>query len=167
MNTRYIAAVNGNEYVIELIDDHSVVINDVKYEIDFQNLRQPLSYSLLVDGGSYEVNIYQENGGWEVLLRGKRYSVRVEDEREQRLKKAGGETIRQHGKVAIQAPMPGLVIDIPVSEGEQVKKGDVLLVLESMKMQNELTSPRDGKVSSIQTTLQENVDRKQILLVLE
>jgi len=87
MNTRYIAAVNENEYVIELIDDHSVIINGVKHEIDFQNLRQPLSYSLLVDGGSYEVNIFQENGGWEVLLRGKRYSIRVEDEREKRLKK--------------------------------------------------------------------------------
>ena len=63
--------------------------------------------------------------------------------------------------------MPGLVIDIPIQEGDQVEKGDVLVILESMKMQNELTAPRAGKVTRIQTTVNDNVERKQTLLILE
>jgi biotin carboxyl carrier protein len=63
--------------------------------------------------------------------------------------------------------MPGLVIDIPVSEGDQVSKGDVLVILESMKMQNELTAPKDGTVIQIQASINDNVERKENLLTLE
>jgi biotin carboxyl carrier protein len=63
--------------------------------------------------------------------------------------------------------MPGLVIDIPVAEGDQVSKGDVLVILESMKMQNELTAPRDGKVTRVHAVVNGNVERKESLLVLE
>ncbi|MCK7520363.1 MAG: acetyl-CoA carboxylase biotin carboxyl carrier protein subunit [Ignavibacteriales bacterium] len=60
--------------------------------------------------------------------------------------------------------MPGLVVAIPVEEGQQVKKGQVLLILESMKMQNELKSPRDGTVNRIKVRAGESVEQKQPLL---
>ena len=63
--------------------------------------------------------------------------------------------------------MPGLVIDIPVKVGDQVEKGDVLVILESMKMQNELTASRAGKITRIQTNVNDHVERKENLLVLE
>jgi biotin carboxyl carrier protein len=63
--------------------------------------------------------------------------------------------------------MPGLVIDIPVKEGDQVSEGDVLVILESMKMQNELTAPRAGTVTQIQVSVNDNVERKESLLILE
>jgi acetyl/propionyl-CoA carboxylase alpha subunit len=167
MTDIYFAEIEGQEYQIEILSDQEVLIDGELYEFDFQVLRQHLSYSLLVKGESYEVNVYQENGEWEVLLRGKQYTVRVEDDREKRLREASGEAGLRVGTVSVMAPMPGLVIDIPVEEGAEVDEGDVLIVLESMKMQNELRAPRPGKISSIQTELNANVERKQTLLVLE
>jgi len=103
----------------------------------------------------------------EVLLRGNQYSVQVEDERERRLRMAAGQASKQEGKIILQAPMPGLVIEIPVKEGQEVDEGDVLVILESMKMQNELTAPQAGRITRIQAKVNAHVDRKQVLLVLE
>jgi biotin carboxyl carrier protein len=164
---KYIAKIGDQEYKIEILSETRVLINGTSHEIDFKPLRQHLSYSLLADGRSYEVNIYRDNGDWEVLLRGRQFSVEVEDERERRLRLAAGQTTLPKGKYLLKAPMPGLVIDIPVSEGDQVSKGDVLVILESMKMQNELTAPRDGTVTRVHANENDNVDRNEILLVLE
>ena len=60
--------------------------------------------------------------------------------------------------------MPGLVVTIPVEEGEAIKKGQVLLILESMKMQNELKSPRDGTIHRMRVKPGETVEQKQTLL---
>jgi len=167
MGMKYIADINGTEYEIEIISETEVVINGKGHEIDFQALRQSLSYSLLLDGKSYETNIYQDDGDWEVCLRGRCFHVKVEDERERRLRMAAGYTSVQKGKFTLQAPMPGLIIDIPVKVGDEVKEGQVLLILESMKMQNELTAPRDGKIARIQAELNDNVERKEALLIME
>lgn len=164
---RYIATIEDKEYEIEILSDTRVLIDDVPHEIDFKRLRQYLSFSLLMDGKSYETNIYQDNNDWEVLLRGRQFTVDVEDERDRRLRLAAGHISIQKGKFVLRAPMPGLVIDIPVGEGDQVSKGDVLVILESMKMQNELTAPRDGTVTRIQAKVNDNVERKESLLVLE
>ncbi len=68
---------------------------------------------------------------------------------------------------AVIAPMPGKIVDIRVSSGEKVKKGDILLILEAMKMENEIVAPRDGVVKEIKVDVGKNVDRGEILLVLE
>jgi biotin carboxyl carrier protein len=60
--------------------------------------------------------------------------------------------------------MPGLVVAMPVTEGQEVKKGQVILILESMKMQNELRSPRDGVMGRIRVKVGESVEQKQTLL---
>jgi biotin carboxyl carrier protein len=167
MTERYFADIEGREYQIEIISNQQVLINGEMLEIDFQSLRQDLSYSLLVGGDSYEINLYQDNGFWEVLLRGKQFSVRVEDDRERRLRMAAGESSLLKTAVTVQAPMPGLVIDIPVEEGKHVEEGEVLIILESMKMQNELRAPRPGTIVKIQISLNDNVERKQTLMILE
>ena len=163
----YFAEIEGKEYQIEILSESRVIINGTSHEIDFETLKQGASCSLLVDGKSYEPNTFQENGGWEILLQGRRFNVQVEDERERRLRLASGKTTLEKGKFILQSPMPGLVIDIPVKVGDQVEKGDVLVILESMKMQNELTAPRAGKITRIQTNVNDHVERKENLLVLE
>ncbi len=69
------------------------------HEIDFQALRKHTSYSLLVDGKSFETNIYNDNGDWEICLRGRRFHIRVEDERERRLRMAAGQTSQTGRKI--------------------------------------------------------------------
>ena len=60
--------------------------------------------------------------------------------------------------------MPGLVVAIPVAEGQEIKKGQVILILESMKMQNELKAPRDGTIGRIRVKAGESVEQRQTLL---
>ena len=163
----YFAEIEGIEYQIEIISESKVVINGTPLAIDYEPLKAGSSCSLLVDGKSFEPNTFQENGGWEILLRGRRFNVKVEDERERRLRLASGQTSVQKGRAVLYSPMPGLVIDIPVKEGDQVEEGDVLVILESMKMQNELRAPKAGVITRIQATINDNVERKEALLILE
>ncbi len=164
---KYYATINGTEFEIEIISESSLTINGSPRKIDFQPIKRGSSCSLLVDGKLYEPIVYQENGGWEILFHGRQFKVQIEDERERRLRLASGGTSLQEGRYVLASPMPGMVIDIPVNEGDQVSKGDVLVILESMKMQNELTAPRDGTVTRILAQLNDNVERKEHLLVLE
>ena len=163
----YYATIQGVEYVIEISSETNVTINGTPRTIDYQPLKQGSSCSLLVDGKLFEPMVYDENGGWEIIIKGNRFNVQVEDERERLLRLASGGTSLQQGRFILTSPMPGLVIDIPVKEGDQVSEGDVLVVLESMKMQNELTAPKDGTITQIQASVNDNVERKESLLTLE
>jgi biotin carboxyl carrier protein len=64
----------------------------------------------------------------------------------------------------IKAPMPGLIFDIKVKEGDEVKKGDAVLILEAMKMENILKSPGDGTVKSIKIKKGQSVEKNQVLI---
>ncbi len=67
----------------------------------------------------------------------------------------------------IKAPMPGLILDVNIKKGDEVKEGDYLLVLEAMKMENTLTAPRDGVVKSVTVKKGETVDKNQLLIEME
>ncbi|WIV13548.1 biotin/lipoyl-containing protein [Proteiniborus sp. MB09-C3] len=71
------------------------------------------------------------------------------------------------GAEIVEAPMPGTILDIKVKQGDTVKKGQVLLILEAMKMENEIMSPRDGKVTAINTTKGSSVNVGDPLVSLE
>jgi biotin carboxyl carrier protein len=161
---KYITTVGEREYVIEIVNRNLILVDGLPYEVNFVSISGQPVYSLLVDGKSYEGYMYADNGDWEVLLQGMLYNVQVEDERERRLRQALGEGPAQHGEFHLKAPMPGLVVTVPVEDGQEVVKGDVLVILESMKMQNELKAPHDGVISRIRVKVGDSVERKQTLL---
>ena len=161
---KYITTVNECDYEIEILDEHHVIVNGIAHEMDFEPVGNQPVYSLILDGQSYEAHIYPDNGNWQVLLHGTLYPVEVEDDRERRLRSAMSRGKAQFGEYQLKAPMPGLVVSIPVIEGQAVEKGDVLLILESMKMQNELKSPRAGKVTRVRIKTGDSVELKQTLL---
>ncbi|HSM71796.1 MAG TPA: biotin/lipoyl-containing protein [Anaerolineales bacterium] len=164
---KYIATIDSKEYVVELLDDKQVTIDGATYEIDFEAVSGQPVYSLIVDGRSHEAYVQEGDEDWQVLLRGRLYPVKVEDERERRLRAAAGGGVAEGGEYHLKAPMPGLVVTVSVEEGQEVKKGQVLLILESMKMQNELKSPRDGVVNRIKVKAGESVEQKQSLLSVQ
>lgn len=161
---RYVTTIGEREFLIEIIDEHNVLVNGVRYHIDFESVSNQPVYSLLLNGQSFESYVYPGDDALQVLLRGAHYQATVEDEREKRLRSASGSDIAENTEFHLRAPMPGLVVSIPVSEGQVVNKGDVLVVLESMKMQNELKSPRAGTVSRMRAKIGDNVELKQTLL---
>ena len=164
MNMRYIACVDDVDYLIEIIDERHIALNGQVCEIDIASVGDQPIFSLLIDGKSYEAFVYPQDETWQVLLLGNLYSVRVEDERERRLRAAAGGRAREREEFHLKAPMPGLVVAVPVSEGQQVNKGDVLVILESMKMQNELKSPREGVVARLRVGVGDSVEQSQTLL---
>ena len=161
---KYIATVEDKQFLVEIIDERHVSVDGKVYEVDFESVSGQPVYSLIVDGKSHEGYVAQDDDNWQVLLRGRLYPILVEDEREKRLRSAAGGGVAETGEFHLRAPMPGLVVAIPVEEGQPVKKGQVLLILESMKMQNELKSPRDGMVGRIRVRAGETVEQKQTLL---
>lgn len=161
---KYLSTVNDHTYTVDLLDDQHISLDGVVYEMKFTQVGDQPVYSLLLDGRSYEGLLYQDEGNWQVILHGVLYSMLVEDEREKRLRGQASGVIAEGVEFSLRAPMPGLVVSIPVADGQHVEKGDVLLVLESMKMQNELRSPRAGVVARIKVTTGERVEKKQILL---
>jgi biotin carboxyl carrier protein len=164
---KYIATVEDREFLVEVLDDRHINVNGKTYEVDFETVSGQPVYSLIVDGKSHEAYVQENDNVWQVLLRGRLYPVRVEDEREKRLRAAAGAGVAEAGEFHLKAPMPGLVVSILVSEGQEVKKGQVLLILESMKMQNELKSPRDGIVNRVKVRAGESVEQKQSLLSVQ
>lgn len=71
------------------------------------------------------------------------------------------------GGVKVNAPMPGTILDVRVTEGQTVKKGQVLTILEAMKMENEIMAPQDGVVTSVQVSKGASVNTGELLIVLE
>lgn len=161
---RYITTVEGKQFLIEIIDEKHIGVDGKVYEVDFESVSGQPVYSLIVDGQSHEGYAAQSEDNWQVLLRGRLYPITVEDEREMRLRSAAGGGVVETGEFHLRAPMPGLVVSIPVEEGQAVHKGQVLLILESMKMQNELKAPRDGTIGRVRVKAGETVEQKQTLL---
>jgi biotin carboxyl carrier protein len=161
---KYITTVEDKQYTVEIVDEKHISVDGKVYTIDFESVSGQPVFSLIVDGKSHEAYVQQGDDNWLVLLRGRLYPAVVEDEREKRLRAAAGGGVAETGEFHLKAPMPGLVVAVPVSEGQEVKKGEVLLILESMKMQNELKAPRDGKVNRIKVKAGESVEQKQALL---
>jgi len=162
---KYTTTIDGKEFSVDVIDEKHVQINDQIIEVDFEAVSGQPVYSLIIGGRSYEAYIYPDDKEWQVLLHGRLYQASVEDEREQRLRAAGTKVVLT-GEFQLKAPMPGLVVSVLVEEGQAVKQGQVLLVLESMKMQNELKAPRDGTVAKVRVKPGDTVEQKQLMLSL-
>ncbi|MEP7291701.1 MAG: biotin/lipoyl-containing protein, partial [Chloroflexota bacterium] len=159
---KYVTIINDTRFEIEIEKDGSLKVNGEPREVDFLKLG-PALYSILMDHRSYEVVIEEREGDYEVLMQGRLYSGQVLDERAQLLATRRGGLDADTGELSIKAPMPGLIVAIPVSEGQEVKKGQTLVILESMKMQNELKTPRDGTVQRISVQAGHTVEQNKLL----
>lgn len=164
---KYITTVGDKEYLVEILGNNRVSVDGNTCSVDFESVSGHPVFTLLVDGKSYEAHILPEEDEWQVMLQGTLYTAVVEDEREKRLRAAAGSSVAETGEFNLKSPMPGLVVKLEVNVGDEVKKGDVLLILESMKMQNELKAPRDGKVMRVSIKDGDSVEQKQHLLSLE
>lgn len=102
-----------------------------------------------------------------VKINSSNYKVEIENELDLLIEKMGLSLGDSQIVNDIKAPMPGLILDVNVKPGDEVKEGDYLLVLEAMKMENSLTAPRDGVVKSVAVTKGESVDKNQLLIEME
>jgi len=148
-------------------------VEGLQVSLDGKNLRvdmaavAPEVYSLLVDGRSYEVQVRGQEDGYEVFFGPRHYTVRVEDDRARMIRELSADTRTHERPREIRAAMPGLVVKVEVGEGDRVKSGDGLVVVEAMKMENEVRAQQEGVVKQLFVKQGMTVDQGQTLLILE
>ncbi len=125
---------------------------------------EPGVYSVLIDGRSYEVRVERNSEGLAVTVAGRRFLAEVLDPRRLagKPRSFGGEG-RQH----VTAPMPGKVVRLLVAEGDSVEAGQGLLVVEAMKMQNEMKAPKAGRVAALPVGEGATVGAGELLAAIE
>jgi len=123
---------------------------------------------LLVDGRSqsFIARPSERRGRWELNLGGTRFNVEAVDERTRAIREMTGGTDSEAEKTVV-APMPGLVVRVEVEVGAQVRAGQGVVIVEAMKMENELKAPADGVVARIEVQPGQTVDKGATLIVLE
>jgi pyruvate carboxylase subunit B len=158
----YRAVVGDRSFDISIEDDQIIVDGEPK-PFTFEVLREGY-VSLIVDGKSVPVSVESAGEGtMRVTINGQRTEVQVKDERDLLVDEFGLAEDEAAGGV-VRAPMPGLVLDILVEEGDEVEAEQGLLVLEAMKMENELKAPSGGIVSAIHVADGEAVDKEDLLI---
>jgi biotin carboxyl carrier protein len=151
---------------VEVLDERHILLDGKPYEVDFTEIGNQPVFSLLINGRSLEAHAVPMDGGWQVLLHGQMFEALVDDEQAIRARALVQTAPDSGGEFPLRAPMPGLVVGVPAAAGQSVAKGDPLVILESMKMQNELRSPRDGTVLEIRIQPGQAVEQNQVLLVV-
>jgi len=144
---------------------YTVSVNDRKYAVDLTE-PQPDLFSMLVDGRSYEVGVDLEDEDCNLYLYDQFFQLKVRDPRRMALL-GKGEADQVGGTVEILAPMPGKVVKILAGRDEEVTEGQGVAVVEAMKMENELKSPKAGTVVDILVEEGQAVDANAVLLVIE
>ena len=161
---KYVTIINDERYEIEIDNDGSVLVNGEERDVDFLNLGGSL-FSLITENKSFEAVIDDDEGKIAVMMRGRLFEAQVLDERAMLLlQRRGGQP---SGSGEINAPMPGLIVEVSVESGQTVQQGETLIILESMKMQNELKSPVDGVVGSIHVSAGQAVNKNDLLVEIQ
>lgn len=159
-------------------NQYKLKVND-SYEFEFgeDDLAQvdwvktgDVSYHLLDKSESYQVSFEEtdiDKRNYQIKVNNTRYSVSIENPLDLLISELGFELDSASMVSSIEAPMPGLILEVSIKEGQEVKEGDTLLILEAMKMENVISSPRDGVIKSVDVNQGDAVDKKHVLITFE
>lgn len=160
---KYITIIKGNQYEVEIESDGTIKVNGQPRHVDFLPLDESL-FSVITDERSLEVVVEEQKNRYDVLMQGQLYEAQVWDERALLLAQRKGGLGGDSGD--LHSPMPGLIVLVSVEVGQEVKQGQTVIILESMKMQNELKAPADGIVHTIHVQPGQTVEKDAPLLII-
>ena len=162
----YSVSIDGKEFAVS-IDAYGAIGVD---GYDAEVIVKPASdgtYSVLIGNVSTEIMVNRHDNEYQVLLSNNQVDVRVETQRDLLLKKYTTSSNSTSRRYEIHAPMPALVVKVEVSVGEEVREGQGLLILEAMKMENEIKCNQAGTVKEILVSKGKPVDKGELLMRLE
>ncbi|MEL6653442.1 MAG: acetyl-CoA carboxylase biotin carboxyl carrier protein subunit [Bacteroidota bacterium] len=143
------------------------------YEVDGKVIQPSIQkqnnqlYYVMHDNRSYTIFVHKvdrENKSVDLSINGKRQSVQIRSRIDQLLKQLGMEDAMTKKLDSLKAPMPGLIHSFKVNEGDSVQKGDPILILEAMKMENVIKAPGDGVIKTIHVTPKDSVEKNELLV---
>jgi biotin carboxyl carrier protein len=165
----YIARLGEKSYTVEIEEVgkslHRVSVDGSDFLVDGKKTGFT-NYSLIVDNRSFEVEVDVKEDEYRVVVDGRNYHIDLIDERRVRL---GGlqSGIQLQGRQNVSVPMPGKIIAVLVSEGDTVEKGQGLVIVEAMKMENEVRCPINGEVKEVRVKPGDAVEAGAVLAVVE
>lgn len=145
-----------------------MVASEVK-NLDVQSLSEK-RFHLIFEDNSYDIELLETdfiNRKYDIRINGNRYEVGIETLLDQLILDMGLSLGSNSVAHEIYAPMPGIILEVHVAEGDSVSEGDYVCVLEAMKMENALTAPRDGVIKSVFIKKGETVDKGKLLIEFE
>jgi pyruvate carboxylase subunit B len=161
---RWFVTLDGRTFEVEL-GPEGVVVDGTPVEADIAHVEGTGLHSLMLDGASFRLLASRNGGGsWDLHLRGRRYKAEAIDERTRVIREMTGAASGPQGPKPVRAPMPGLVVKVEVAEGDRVGAGQGLVIVEAMKMENELKAEADGVVARIHVEAGQAVEKDQILV---
>ena len=163
---RYQVTVGGRTFEIEISQDGHVWVDREPLNVDFQSIDGLPQHSLLVDNRSYEALVESDiDGECHVVVRGRPYQALLHRELEQPPEQS--ERNQPDGPVEVVAPLPGLLLELRVKQGQPVTKGDVIAVLDTMKMHLELRAPTTGVILKVSGDPRRELCQGDILAVID
>lgn len=163
---KYFAQVGKTEYEV-MVDQEKILVDGEPVQIDLQQAGVSELYSLLYDGVSYEVLIESDRMDYAVTLRGEQFQIMVEDEQTRKLNVGRKAPSSPDGERSLSAPIPGLVVKVLVEEGTEVEEDQPLIILEAMKMENEIRAQQKGTVKQVNVVAGQRVEQNSVLILLE
>ena len=157
--------INSAEYNVSHDGEQFLINNDV-FEWDIVSTGSN-KYHIIYNNQSYNaelVSITEDRKSVSLKIEGQIFDVAVKDKFDLLLEKLGMTNLASSKINDIKAPMPGLILSIEVEEGQEVKKGDTVMILEAMKMENVLKSPGDGVVKAIKVKQGDSVEKNAVLI---
>lgn len=159
--------VNGKtEHQVELNDSNHGTLNSKPFEWDVLQVKDG-SFHVIKNNQSYNVEVVKadpQTKQFVLSVNGNKYTLEAKDKYDELLNSLGLDSALTSQVKEVKAPMPGLVLNVVAAEGTEVKKGDALLVLEAMKMENILKSPSDGVVKKVNVKKGQAVEKNQVLI---
>ena len=162
----YTVAVDGQEFRVDLENDTVVALNGEPcgpVSVEQTSCHQ---YSVLLDGTTMTIAASGSSGKYEAFSEACLHQVQVTSEREQ-FRKMLSAASQGPMRTEVRAPMPALVVKVEVREGDSVSEGQGLVILEAMKMENEIKAYSAGTVREICVTAGEAVEKDELLILLE
>ncbi|MCF7811239.1 biotin/lipoyl-binding protein [bacterium] len=163
--------VSGKNHEVEIPASgiiEKLNINGKNISIDSQWLRNNSAISLIIDGKTYVAEFDSSNEQNNIQINGHDFTVSVKDERSKAIGKIlGNGSIKKSIEGSIKAPMPGLIVKLNVSEGDLVRKGDGVIIIEAMKMENEIHAQISGTIEKIMVETGQAVDKGALLMKIK
>ncbi len=165
MKLKAIVGEREEDLLLKIEDGHvSAEVGDRVYNLDVYEI-EPDSYMFFLNTNVHECLVNASKSTFDVSIQGRNYSIAIVDPK--RLRSGQNSDRHHHGAAEILAPMPGKVVRVQTETGATVEKGAGVIVVEAMKMQNEMKSPRDGVVVSIKVKAGDTVNAGDVLAVIE
>jgi biotin carboxyl carrier protein len=164
---RYYVTIAGRELEVDL-SNGTPTVDGTPIEAEMVAVPATPIRHLIADGRSFPLLAHEgdRRGRWSISLGATRFEAEALDERTRAIREMTGGEPEVKGSVLV-APMPGLVVKVEVEVGQQVRAGQGLVVIEAMKMENELKAPADGVVVKIDARAGQTVNKGAALVVLE